>query len=97
MKAHSGEGDHGFRRMATIWSGRCQAPGGPRARCDNNRQVFVEPSLDEDGVGDDSDGDFASWLQRLHSAGCEGGDFHHAQNWCRSTISCEDRFPLIGN
>jgi len=22
MRAHSGEGDHGFRRMAAIWSGR---------------------------------------------------------------------------
>jgi len=48
MRAHSGEGDHGFRRMATIWSGRCQAPGGARAQCGNNRRGFVEPSSDED-------------------------------------------------
>ena len=45
----------------------------------NNRQVFVEPSSDED----DDDGDALPAISNpaaIHLAGCERGDFHHAQN-----------------
>jgi len=34
--------------------------------------------------------------QWLHLARCRRGDFHHAQNWCWSMISCENWFPLLG-
>jgi hypothetical protein len=83
----------------------------PFAPVDVKRQVgrsaattgrgFVEQLSDEDDI--DNHGEdyefrrrFRFRLQRLHLAGCERGDVHHARNWCRSMNACEDRFPLLG-